>query len=172
MRPFAYQEESMDASPFAELVPLEIVLLAVFLATLINGLVEYLLVPIVEWLQLPKDVLKYVSVAVAVAVCWGYQVNFLAGFIPSGLDHARWQTAYWMGLVLTAVPLARGANFIADLFSLVVQRSQTTRLLTLTVADDGDDEDAPPAAGNAAPPPDVAKGPIGFAPPRVSRGDL
>ena len=86
-----------------------------FLATLVEALVEYLVRPAVKPASLDQAdavdwrglVLRYAAAALGVALCLAYQADILA---LVGLES---QLPY-VGQIVTGVVVGRGANFVND----------------------------------------------------------
>ena len=87
----------------------EMLAVAVFLSVVANRLIEALINPIFDKYKLDKFFLLYVAWAVGGLLVWLSGVNLFAGYIPDALT----------GRILTAVVAGGGANFLADIFSLV-----------------------------------------------------
>jgi hypothetical protein len=80
---------------------------ALFLATVANRLVEALVVPLYERFKWDRFSILYISWVVAGLLVWISGVNLFATYLPNNL---------LAGQILTAIVAGGGANFIADLF--------------------------------------------------------
>lgn len=92
------------------LIAAKYIIVLTILAMANNGLVELLVKPAVESLSWGGKVLLYASFVSALVVCAAFRVNVLAALFPE----VSGQLAWWVGVALTAVPVARGSNYIND----------------------------------------------------------
>jgi len=92
-------------------VVVQYVAILLFLAMCNNGLIEYLVVPIFRRLQADEQPILYISYGTALVICYAFGVNALVALFPPAAGRPL---AEWIGLALTAVPVARGSNWIAD----------------------------------------------------------
>lgn len=92
------------------------VTLVVFMAVVVNALVEYLIKPVIdkvtaldgEW----RDyVLRIASAGVGVGIAAAFQLNVFVGF---GLGIST-DTQVWVSVILTGLLMARPSNWLADL---------------------------------------------------------
>lgn len=101
------------------LIAARFVLLLAFLAVLNNGLIELLVKPLAQKLAEKSgwdwegEVTLYLAYASALLICAAYGINALEALFPE----IGGQLAWWVGVVLTAVPVARGSNYIADMWA-------------------------------------------------------
>lgn len=92
------------------LIAVEYLLHMAFLAMCNNGLIEYLVVSTFDHYGLDKQPILYISYLSALLICVAFGVNALAALFPQASGPLAW----WAGVALTAVPVARGSNYIAD----------------------------------------------------------
>lgn len=85
---------------------LQAVVVAIFMATVANRLVEGLIKPFYAQFKWDTFTLLYVSWVVAGLLVWLTGVNLFAPFIPDPLT----------GKILSAIVAGGGANLLADLF--------------------------------------------------------
>jgi hypothetical protein len=90
------------------------------LATIVEGLVEYLVAPLVEKLRKPAEdetatdlrimLLRYISVALGIVLCVVYNANLLSLLgVTTGIP--------FVGNVLTGLLIGRGSNYVHDFAS-------------------------------------------------------
>ncbi len=94
-----------DPPSFLEIVA-EAVVIAGFMATVANRLVEGLITPLFEKFKWDKFYLMYAAWLVGGGLVWVTHVNIFAPYVPDPL----------IGQILTALVSGGGANFIYDLF--------------------------------------------------------
>ncbi len=91
----------------------EPLVIAIFLATVANRLIDALVVPLYERFGWDKFSLRYVSWVVGGALVFVSGVNLFVAYLPDVLT----------GQILTAIVAGGGANFIADLFNSAPKRT-------------------------------------------------
>jgi len=118
-----------------------ILLLVAFLVEAIWEALKKILAPLVQWLQgkgFPVDQLGALIVALLLCFGLGSQVDFFA-IMGIPLEIA------FLGIVLTAILLSRGSNFIHDLIGAVEGLRQNYKTITYIDAGMGP-EGEPPVA--------------------------
>jgi len=80
---------------------------AVVLATLVEGLVEYFVVPLLVKVK-ATEYARYVALVVGIGVCIGYGVDILEAIL--GFT----SPVLYLGMVLSGTIVGRGANYVND----------------------------------------------------------
>ena len=91
------------------------VAICIILAYCIEGIVEYFVAWLVGLLKWPKEILMYVSLALGLVVAFGFGLNIITALAEQvGYTLNGW---WWLGTALTGILLARGSNWLHDLWS-------------------------------------------------------
>jgi len=87
---------------------MDTLVLGLFLAGLLNRLVEYLVVPAFEKWSLDRFYILYISVVFGVVLM---SLSGIRLILPVGPD-----IGYWPDIVISGIVISGGANFVHDVF--------------------------------------------------------